>query len=113
MVFSAQIGSYASDLVAPLALPAMLLSWFHLGLVWMALLVSLEGLLCPETIWFSVWFHCIFICLLVHSCFWLTKPLSALSSFRLWSQGTGSSALLSKVSPMSLIHFFSSLFRFY
>jgi len=104
------VSSSTGDLEALPALPAMMLCCSHLGTVLMALSFSLEGSLYPEAQWFSVCLHCIIVCLLACTCFWLT---SLFFSCRLQSQGIGSSALLSKVSSLSLLHSFSSIFHFY
>lgn len=115
MVFGPQlgVGSSAGNLATSPTFPTMLSGWSHLGIVLMALSISLEGFLCPETQWFSVCLHCIIVCLFAYSFLWLTGSFSVLLSRRLRSQGTGSSALLGKVSSLSLLHSFFTIFCFY
>jgi len=88
MVFSPQlgVGSSAGNLAASPTLPTTLFGWSHLGTMSMALSVS---------------------------CFWLTGFFSTLFFCKLQSQGTGSSALFIKVSSLSLLHSFSTIFHFY
>jgi len=104
------VGSSSGDLVALPALPTMLSSWSHVGIMLMTLSFLLEGSLYPEAQWFFVCLHCIIIFLLACTCFWLT---GSLFSCRLQLQGIGSLTLLSKVSYLSLLHSFSSIFHFY